>query len=82
MTGEDRTKLYDGKYDTNIKIKIVEETRERKIAEYRYNEYTKEKEPVYEYEDKDSKTLYSEELKTNNGTAEFYTTKVQYKKDT
>lgn len=82
MTGEDRTKLYDGKYDTNIKIKIVEETRERKIAEYRYNEYTKEKEPVYEYEDKDSKTLYSEELKTNNGTAEFDTTKVQYKKDT
>ena len=43
MTFEnDLHEIYEGKYDTDVKVRLIEEVRERTIDGYTYNEYTKE----------------------------------------
>lgn len=79
----DLHELYNGAFETNVDINLIETAREKYISEYVYNEYTKENEPVYEYMD-DSKVNVTK-LKTvnsKNGIAKIDRSEIKTKKDT
>ena len=74
--------IYEGKYNTEVKVNLIEKVQKRYISGYNYNEYTKENEPEYSYEILDESNKLIETIKTQNGTAEFDANKLNFKKDT
>lgn len=74
--------IYEGKYNTDVKVNIIEEVQKRYISGYNYNEYTKENEPEYSYETIDESNKIIETIKTQDGIAEFDANKLNLKKDT
>ncbi len=58
--------LYDGTYDTDVDIFVEEEANERFIKGYTYNEYTKQNEPIYDW-NRNTNVKKINTVKTNNG---------------
>ena len=72
--------LYDGVYEAEIDIFVEEEINSRYISGYRYNEYTKQNEPEYNWNTSiDRKKINT--IKTNNGKFEFDRNTVKMKED-
>ena len=72
--------LYDGTYDTEVKLSLEEETHTRYIEGYRYNEYTKQNETVYDWNiDKNIKNM--DIVKTNNGKFSIDKNSIKMQKD-
>lgn len=77
----DLKQIYDGEYDTNVDINLVETVAERYISGYQYNEYTKENEPEYSFDINDN-TKKIKTVSTQNGTLEFNANELEFKTDT
>ncbi len=75
------SEIYDGLYDTDVEINLIETANERYISDYKYNEYTKENEPEYSYTDSQD-TRKIKTISTKNGVLEFNANDLEYKKDT
>lgn len=78
----DLHEIYEGKYDTDVKVRLIEEVRERTIDGYTYNEYTKENEPDYTYELTATNPTYIETISTKDGKIEFDASELNLKEDT
>ena len=74
--------IYDGVYDTNVQINLIETVSERQIIGYEYNEYTKQNEPEYSFEEIDKNTKHIKTISTQNGVIEFNANELSLKKDT
>ena len=73
--------LYNGTFDTIVNVKLEETVDTRYISGYRYNEYTKENEPVYSY--KTSENIQNvKTVNTQNGTVEINIKELNLKQDT
>ena len=78
----DLNEIYNGVYDTDIQINLVETVYERYISDYEYNEYTKENEPIYSTQEIDKNTEEVQTISTQNGKIEFDANNLQLKQDT
>ena len=78
---ENIEELYDGKYDTNVEILLDESKNEKYLTGHRYDEYTKQNEPVYAWMDSHN-ILNVKNVKTNNGKIEIDKNLLDMKKDT
>ena len=78
----DLHELYDGTYETEVNVNLVEEVRNKYISEYNYNEYTKENEPMYAYTEPISNRKKIKTITSNNGAVEVLENELQTKEDT
>ena len=78
----DLHELYNGTYETNVDILLREEVQKRYISEYNYNEYTKEKEPVYSYSEPISNRKKIKTISSKDGVIEIKKSELQIKEDT
>ena len=74
--------IYEGKYNTNVEVNLVETVMEKQIHSYTYNEYTKENEPIYMWEQISKNIKNTKTLSTNNGKIEIDVNKLEFKEDT
>lgn len=68
-------------YNTEIKVNLIENSYQRNIVDYSYNEYTQEMEPQYEYYDFENITNITT-ITTENGIAKFDASNIELKKNT
>lgn len=73
--------IYDGNYNTNVEINLVESVFEKYISSYTFNEYTKENQPNYSWRKISENTKNIETIATKNGQIEFDTTKLKLKEE-
>lgn len=73
--------IYDGAYETDVEMNLIETVTQRHIEGYTYNEYTKENEPEYYYTSSENKKAIKT-LSTENGVIEVDTNKLEFKEDT
>ena len=78
---DDLSELHNGNYNTEVEVTLVEEV-QRRIVTYTYNEYTKENEPNYSYEEYELNREKIRTISTENGTLEFDANELELKKDT
>lgn len=78
----DLNEIYDGKYNTDVKIRLIEEVRERVIDGYTYNEYTKQNEPDYYYDLVATNPTYVDTISTTDGVLNYDASSIELKKDT
>ena len=78
----DLHEIYDGKYNTDVKFDLEETEETRYISGYTYNEYTKEQEPDYTYEETNKNRKHITTITTKNGKLEFDENTLNLKKDT
>ncbi len=64
---EEVSKLYDGVYNTSVKISLSEQVWRRTLKGYVYNEYTKENEPQYSFEQAEENHIDVTTVNTQNG---------------
>ncbi|MCI9063807.1 MAG: hypothetical protein HFJ17_04325 [Clostridia bacterium] len=78
----DLHEIYDGVYNTDVQINLVEKVSERYISDYTYNEYTKKDEPEYSYQETDNNTKHITTVRTQDGKLEFNANTLNLKQDT
>lgn len=77
----DAREIYDTYYDTEVGVSLVENISERSISHYSYNEYTKENEPQYMWNDTQNIT-YITNINSINGKAIFDAKDLSLKENT
>lgn len=80
MTTHQLEELYEGKYDTEVNIKLEETVWTRYIHSYKYNEYTKENEPEYRYSSS-SNIKNIKTVNTENGSIKISKNELSLKED-
>lgn len=78
----DLHELYDGAYETEVNVNLVEEVRNKYISGYNYNEYLKENEPMYSYTELISNRKKIKTISSSNGVVEVLENELQTKEDT
>lgn len=78
----DLQEIYDGNYDTNVDINLIESVYEKYIDSYQFNEYTKENEPIYMSRKISENVKKIDTILTQNGKLQFDTTKIKFKEKT
>ena len=78
----DLHELYNGTYETEVSVNLVEEVRNKYISGYNYNEYTKENEPMYSYSEPISSRKKIKTITSKNGVVEVLENELQTKADT
>ena len=73
--------LYNGTYETNVEVNLIEEVVTRVQNGEVYNEYTKQMEPHYDRTQDENKMIL-ETIKSKNGVIEFDCSKINKKKNT
>lgn len=73
--------LYNGPYETNVEVNLIENEQIRHLDGYEYNSYTKENEPQYSYTDNDHKTKIKT-VKSKNGEVVVNKNEIKRKEDT
>lgn len=82
ILNEDRLlPLYEDIYNTTVKVELKETVNTRYISGYTYNEYTKENEPDYSYEESEN-IIDIKTVDTKNGTVEVNIEELPLKEDT
>lgn len=66
----DANELYNGEYETEVQVNLVEEVNERFIDYYEYDEYKKENVPVYRYNNYIGNEKVIKTVKSTNGLIE------------
>ena len=80
MTTYQLEELYEGKYDTEVNIKLEETVWTRCIWNHKYNEYTKENEPEYRYSSS-SNIKNIKTINTENGSIKISKNELSLKED-
>ena len=78
----DAKELYNGTYETKVDVRLREETRNRIITGYSYNEYTKQNEPEYTYEEEQDNYTNIKTVTSKNGIVEVNNSEFKIKKNT
>ena len=78
----DLHELYDGVYETEVNVNLVEEVRNKYISGYNYNDYTKENEPMYSYSEPISNRKKIKTITSKNGVVEVIENELSTKEDT
>ncbi len=66
----DGHELYNGEYETEVEVKLIEEISERYIENYYYSEYKKENVPNYRYNNYKGSIKNIKKVKSTNGLVE------------
>lgn len=74
--------IYEGKYNTDIKINLIETVMEKTISSYTYNNYTKENEPNYAWIKTAENVKNIKTIPTSDGRIEIDTNKLEFKENT
>lgn len=73
--------LYNGDYETNVEVNLIETEQTRHLEGYEYDPYTKQNEPHYSYTEKQSKTKIKT-VTSKNGEVQVNKNEFKRKEDT
>lgn len=73
--------IFDGVYDTSVEINLIENVNTKIISGYVYNEYTKQNDPQYSYENSEN-IIKITDMSTKNGKIEIDTATLPFKENT
>ena len=81
VEADEISKIFDGIYNTNVTINLIEELSTRYISGYEYDEYTKENVPTYDWDYTENATKIKT-ITTEDGHFEFDASSLSLKEDT
>ncbi len=81
VSGDEIEEIFDGTYNTDVTINLIEGTTTRYISGYEYDEYTKENVPIYDW-DYSEDIIEISQISTENGKFEFDISSLEFKEST